>query len=56
MYLGSSSAEMFVKFQSDTMIMTPNLVASRLHEIWRQDVLPLSEYRPYICYVVLGIR
>ena len=33
-----------IKFQSDTM-MTLNLAASRLHEIWRWDVLLLSEYR-----------
>ena len=33
--LGSSAAEMPVKFQNDTVIRTSNLVASRLHEIWR---------------------
>ena len=31
---GSSAAEMLVKFQSDTIFMTPNLAASGLHEIW----------------------
>ena len=33
-HLGSSAAEMPVKFQSDTRIITSNLAASRLHEIW----------------------
>ena len=35
-HLGSSAAEMFVKFpQSDVIIITTNLVASRLHEMLR---------------------
>ena len=34
-HIGSSAAEMPAKFQSDTIIITPNLAASRLHEIWR---------------------
>ena len=42
-HLDSSTAEMPVKFQSDTSIIEPNLAASRLHEILRQDVRPLSE-------------
>ena len=33
--LGRSDAEMPVKFQSDTSIITSNLVVSRLHEILR---------------------
>ena len=33
--LGSTAAEMPVKFQSDTIIITLNLAASRLREIWR---------------------
>ena len=53
-----SAVEMPVKFQSDTLIITPNLAASRLREIWWSDVLPLSEQRPrchkgvhkYMCY------
>ena len=32
---GSSAADMPVTFQSDTVIITSNLSASRLHEIWR---------------------
>ena len=44
-HLGSRAAEMPVKFQIDTIIMTSNLAASRLHEIRRQDVLSLSEER-----------
>ena len=35
MHLGSSAAEMTVKFQSDTIIITSNLGALRLHEIWQ---------------------
>ena len=42
-HLGSIAAEMSGKFQSDTIILTSNLGALRLHEIWRWDVLPLSE-------------
>ena len=34
-HLGNSAAETPVEFQSDTIIITSNLVASRLHEIWR---------------------
>ena len=42
-HLGSGAAEMLVKFQSDTIIIIPNLAASRLREIWWWDVLPLRE-------------
>ena len=31
----SSATEILAKFQSFTIIFTPNLAASRLHEIWR---------------------
>ena len=34
-HLGSSAAEVPVKFQSDTIIITSKLAPSRLHEIWR---------------------
>ena len=34
-HLGSSAAEMPVKFRSDAVIITSNLAASILHEIWR---------------------
>ena len=34
-HIDSSAAEMFVKFQSDTVIKTSNLAASKLHEILR---------------------
>ena len=33
-HLGSCAAEMAVKFQSDTNIITPNRAAARLHKIW----------------------
>ena len=42
-HLASSAGEMPVKFQSDAIIITPKHAASRLHEIWQWDVLPLSE-------------
>ena len=32
-----------VKYQSDMAIAAFNLAASRLHEIWRKDVVPISE-------------
>ena len=39
----SVAVEMPVKLQSNTAILIPNPVASRLHEIWRDYVLPFSE-------------
>ena len=41
--LGSTAAEVPVKFQSDWKCLTQNLVASRLHDILWEDVLPLSK-------------
>ena len=35
-----------VKFQSDTMIITSNLTASKHHEICQREVLPISEQMP----------
>ena len=35
--------ERLVKFQSDMIITTFSLAASRLHEIWRKEVLSFSE-------------
>ena len=43
---GNGTAEMPVKCQSDMIIITYNLAASTLREIWWEDVLLLSEYRP----------
>ena len=34
-HLGSCAADMHLKFQSDTIIITSNLPASILYEIWR---------------------
>ena len=34
-HLGSTAAKIPVKFQSDTITITPNLAASKLREIWR---------------------
>ena len=39
----SNAAEIPVKFQSDTIIVTSNIAASRFHEILRQNNHPLSE-------------
>ena len=41
--LGGTAAEMPFKFQSDMIIITPKVAASKLRENWRQDVLQLSE-------------
>ena len=41
--IGNSATEMPVTFQSVTIIITSNLAVSRLHEVWREDVLPLSK-------------
>ena len=37
--LGSTAAETFVKFQSDIIILSHSLTASRINEIWRSDHL-----------------
>ena len=44
--LGSTAAEVHVKFQSDAIVQTTNLAASRLHKILRSDVLSDIETRP----------
>ena len=46
--LVSTTAEMPAKFQSVMIIITPNPIVSRLCQIWRKDVSPLSEQRPWI--------
>ena len=38
-----AAAEGPVKFQSDWRSLNPNLADSKLHEILRKDVLPLSD-------------
>ena len=43
-HLGSTAAEVPVKFLSDWKSLNPNLAASRLREILRSDVLLLSEW------------
>ena len=45
-HLGSAAADVPVKSQSDWIRLNPKLAASRLHEILRQDVCPLTELRP----------
>ena len=45
-HFGSTATEVPVKFQSDWKSLNPNLAASRLHELLRYDVRPLSAYRP----------
>ena len=44
----NSAADVPVKFQSDTTILSTNLVASRLHEILRKDVFSDIETGPRI--------
>ena len=41
-HLDSSATEIPVKFQSQTIIITSNLAASRLHKISREDAFPLD--------------
>ena len=41
--LSNSAGETLVKFQSYTVIETSKPAASKLHEILRQNILPLSE-------------
>ena len=42
-HIGSVAAEVPVKFRSDWKNLNPNRAASRIHEILRYDVRPLSE-------------
>ena len=42
-HLGSSSAKVPGKYQSDYKFLNLNLVASRLHEILRLEIRPLNE-------------
>ena len=42
-HLGSTAADVPVKFQGDWQSRNPNLAASRLHEILRLDARLLSE-------------
>ena len=46
--IGSSAADVLVKFQSDTTIYSTNLVASWLYEILRKDVFSDIETGPRI--------
>ena len=46
-HLGTAAAEVSVKFQSDWKRLNPNIAASKLREILREDVLPLSEYKSW---------
>ena len=43
MYPGGAATDVPVNFQSEWISVDPNLVASRLHEILRQDVRQFSE-------------
>ena len=42
-YLGSTAAEVPVKYRSVRASINPNIAASKLREILRQDILPLSD-------------
>ena len=37
-HLDSSAVEMPAKFQNSMIIIAPYLAATRLHEIWREDI------------------
>ena len=56
-HIGSTAAEVPVKFQSDRIILNKNLAASRLYEILRKDVFsdietgPCWQKRPWWCFV-----
>ena len=52
-HLGSSAAEMPVKFQRDAIIMTSTLADSRLHEILWQDARLLSLKGP-VKYIIFN--
>ena len=41
--IGSRATEMPASCPTHTIIITSNLAASRLQEIWKQDVLPINE-------------
>ena len=45
-HIGSTAAEVPVKFQSDRIILNTNLAASRLNEILRKDVFSDIETGP----------
>ena len=45
-HLYNATAEMPVKFQSNTTIISYDLAPSRLHEIWQYDILQLCEQKP----------
>ena len=42
-----SAAVLHAKYQSKWKNLNPNLGALRLHKIWRQDVRPLNEKKPW---------
>ena len=47
-HIGSTAAEVPVKFQSDRTILNTNLAASRLYEILRKDVFSDIETGPWL--------
>ena len=51
-HIGSTAAEVPVKFQSDRTILNTNLVASRLYEILRKDVFSDIETGPGYCSIL----
>ena len=53
-HLGSTAAEVPVKFQSNWKSPNMNPVTSRLHKIMRQDVLPPSELMPWVDSLASG--
>ena len=51
-HIGSTAAEVPVKFQSDRTILNTNLAASRLYEILRIDVFSDIEKGPCLLQVI----
>ena len=49
-HIGSTAAEVPVKFQSDRAILNTNLAVSRLYEILRKDPYPIK-HNAYVCLV-----
>ena len=55
-HIGSTAAEVPVKFQSDQTILNTNLAASRLYEILRKDVFSDIETGPWALLLTLQWR
>ena len=50
--IGSTAVDAPVKSQNDAIMLATNLAASRLHEIWREDVFRL-QYKQYAMNIII---